>query len=192
MRRIYPLCLFVLLSCTITSRAQERKTVSPGPYASTDPSYDKLNLGIGFGFDYGGIGGNLTVYPQKNIGLFVGGGYAFAGFGYNAGIKCRLLPAKPSSQFTPFFMAMYGYNAAVHVSNASQYDKMYYGPTFGIGFDLGSHEQGKGQFSLAFFVPIRSTNPNDYIDYLKNTYGITFKNKILPIGFSVGYKFNLD
>src|SRR6185503_19117939 len=103
MRRIYPLCLFVLLSCSLTSHAQSHNTISD--------DYDKLNLGLGFGFDYGGIGGNLTVYPQKNVGLFFGGGYAFAGFGYNAGIKLRLLPGKPSSQFTPFFMAMYGYNA---------------------------------------------------------------------------------
>ena len=184
MRRIYPLCLFLLLSCAITSHAQNRY--------SAPEEFDKFNLGLGFGFDYGGIGGNLTYYPQKNIGVFFGGGYAFAGFGYNTGIKLRLLPARPSSQFTPFFMAMYGYNAAVHVSNASQYDKMYYGPTFGIGFDLGSHEQGKGQFSLAFFVPIRSSDPNDYIAYPKQNYNITFKNQILPIGFSVGYKFNLD
>ncbi|HEY4209171.1 MAG TPA: hypothetical protein VGM31_20240 [Puia sp.] len=184
MRRIFPLCLFALLGLTITSHAQS--TYSDGP------SYDKINFGLGFGFDYGGLGGNLTVYPQKNIGVFFGGGYAFAGFGYNVGVKARILPSKPSSQFTPFFLAMYGYHAAVHVSNATQYDKMFYGPTFGIGCDLGSHEKGKGAFSLAFFVPIRTTNPNDYIDELHNNYGITFKNKVLPIGFSVGYKFNLD
>jgi len=184
MRRIYLLLLCVSLSCTITSRAQSQ-------YTGSD-EFDKVNIGLGLGFDYGGIGANVTFYPQKNVGLFAGGGYAFAGFGYNAGVKLRLLPAKPSSQFTPFIMAMYGYNAAVHVSGASQYDKMFYGPSFGLGFDLGSHEEGKGQFSLALFVPIRSPNPNDYMDYLKDTYGITFKNKILPIGFSVGYKYNLD
>ena len=178
MRRIYPLFLCLSLSFTIISHAQE--------------SYDKLNLGIGFGADFGGIGGNLTVYPQKNLGLFFGGGYAFAGFGYNAGLKYRFLPSKPSSQFTPYILAMYGYNAAVHVSNASQYDKMFYGPTIGVGCDLGSHVVGKGAFSIALLIPIRSSEPNDYIDHLRSDYGIEFKNKLIPIGFSFGYKFNLD
>ena len=191
MRKIHLLPILVLLMFTITSRAQKRERIS-NPYGTPDGEYEKLNLGIGFGFDYGGIGGNLTYYPQKNFGLFFGGGYAFAGFGYNAGIKYRFLPSNPNSQFTPFLMAMYGYNAAVKVSGSSQFDKMFYGPSVGAGFDLGSHIIGKGQFSLAIFVPFRSPNPNDYMDQLKNDFGIEFKNKLLPIGISVGYKFNLN
>jgi len=191
MRRKYPLLFLLFLLFTITTQAQQRD-VRSGNYLGPDPDYDKLNLGLGFGFDYGGFGGNLTFYPQKNIGVFFGGGYALAGFGYNAGIKYRFLSSNPSSRFTPFLMAMYGYNAAVHVSNASQLDKIFYGPTVGVGCDLGSHLKGKGAWSLAIFVPIRSSEPNDYIDHLQNDYGITFKNKLIPIGFSVGYKFNLD
>jgi hypothetical protein len=190
MRRIYPLILFFSLFVT-TSYAQQNHVVN-STYDGSSPSYDKLNLGVGLGFDYGGIGGNLTFYPQKNIGLFFGGGYAIAGFGYNTGIKIRFLPEKHSSQFTPFLIAMYGYNAAVHVSNASQYDKLFYGPTVGAGFDLGSHEVGKGAFSLAIFVPIRSSEPNDYMNHLQNDYGISFPHKLLPIGFSFGYRFNLN
>lgn len=181
MRRILLLPILLILLFSIPSQAQHYK----------DLSTDAGNLGIGFGFDYGGIGGNFTVYPQKNIGLFLGAGYALAGFGYNAGIKLRLLPGNGNSQFTPFFMAMYGYNAAVAVSNASQYNKLFYGPTVGVGCDLGSHEVGKGVFSLAIFVPIRNSDAQNYIDNLKNNYGISFKNNLLPIGFSVGYKFNI-
>lgn len=33
---------------------------------------DKTTLGIGLGFDYGGIGANLTTYAGKNFGLFGG------------------------------------------------------------------------------------------------------------------------
>ncbi len=36
---------------------------------------DVVAIGLGVGLDYGGIGVNLTVYPQKNIGLFAGIGY---------------------------------------------------------------------------------------------------------------------
>lgn len=70
-KALFPIAVALLL-CAATTRAQE---ASPRPFA------DNFN-----------IGGNLTVYPKKNIDLFVGGGYALAGFAYNAGIKLRLLP----------------------------------------------------------------------------------------------------
>ncbi|HEX4851031.1 MAG TPA: hypothetical protein VFV08_09505, partial [Puia sp.] len=60
---------------------------------------DQFSMGVGFGQDFGGLGANMIVYPQKNIGLFVGGGYAIAGFGYNVGLKLRLTP--PSSAVDP-------------------------------------------------------------------------------------------
>jgi len=185
MRRIYLFTVMVLV--TIISHAQKREVVS-GPYSGSSETYDNLNLGIGFGFDYGGIGGNLTYYPQKNIGVFFGGGYVIAGFGYNAGLKFRFLPKH--GNITPFLMAMYGYNAAIHVSGSSELDKIFYGPTVGAGCDFGSHIVGKGVFSLAIFVPIRNSEPDDYMNYLQDN-GVTFKNKLIPIGFSVGYKWNL-
>jgi len=46
---------------------------------------DATSFGIGAGFDYGGFGGNLLIYPHRNIGIFGGFGYALAGFGYNEG-----------------------------------------------------------------------------------------------------------
>src|ERR1700730_9498663 len=80
---------------------------------------DIVNFGLGIGFDYGGIGANFMVYPQKNIGIFIGGGYAFAGMGYNTGIKLRLTPGK-SSVANPYITAMYGYNASVSISDNPQ------------------------------------------------------------------------
>ena len=191
MRRKYLLSLFLFLSFAVITQAQKRELES-NPYGRPDSEYDKLNLGLGIGFDYGGFGGNVTYYPQKNIGLFFGGGYAIAGFGYNAGLKYRFLSSNPRAQVTPFLMAMYGYNTAVHVTNASQLDKIFYGPTVGAGCDFGSHAKGRGAWSLAIFVPIRSSEPDDYMNHLKDDLGIEFKNKPWPIGLSVGYKFNLD
>ena len=76
---------------------------------------DIVNIGLGIGFDYGGIGGNFMIYPQKNIGIFIEGGYAFGGMGYNAGIKLRLSPSK-STVVNPYITAMYEYNASVSIS----------------------------------------------------------------------------
>src|SRR5262245_29607527 len=96
------LCFCVLLSCS---------TFAQNDRGSDERIPDVVSLGLGLGFDYGGIGGNITVYPQKNVGLIFGGGYVIAGFGYNAGVRFRLV--KENSVVDPFFMAMYGYNAAV-------------------------------------------------------------------------------
>ena len=40
--------------------------------------------------------------------------------------------------------------------------------------------------------PIRNSDSRDYMDFLKNTYGISFSNDLVPVGFSIGYKFILN
>lgn len=84
---------------------------------------------------------------------------------------------------------MYGYNAAIRVPGASQYDKIFYGPTLGGGIDLHSLRHKKGYWSFALLIPIRSADVNHYIDDLKTNHGVTFKNELLPVGFSIGYRF---
>jgi len=182
-KHLCSLALAILFS-TLFARAQS-------PEKSPTQISDVVNVGFGFGQDYGGFGGNITVYPQQNVGLFAGFGYAIAGFGYNAGIKLRLLPGNGRSKVRPFLEAMYGYNAAVAVSNYSTYNKMFYGPTVGAGLDIGSFVQGRGHFSLAILVPIRNADVDNYMDALKTNYGVNFNNNLLPITFSIGYKFVL-
>lgn len=153
---------------------------------------DIVNFGPGFGFDYGGIGANLMVYPQKNIGIFFGGGYAIAGFGFNAGAKFRLSPER-SKVVNPFLMAMYGYNAGVAIADNPDLNKLFYGPTLGLGIDIRSRKpSSKGFLTLALMVPIRNADAQNYIDLLKSQYGATFTNDLIPIGFSIGYKFILN
>jgi hypothetical protein len=156
---------------------------------SSGRSPDVFTMGFGFGLDYGGFGLNATVYPQENIGLFVGGGFALAGFGYNAGLKLRLLPKKRSSTVSPFLLGMYGYNAAIFITNDTRYNKLFYGPSFGAGVDIGS--RNRGYLSLALLVPVRSSDVNDYMDQLRAN-GVTFNNNLIPIAFSLGYKFVIN
>jgi hypothetical protein len=118
----------------------------------------------------------------------VGGGYAIAGLGYNVGMKLRLTPS--SSVVDPHFLAMYGYNAAIYVSGATNLNKIFYGPTFGIGIDLHKRSTSKGYWSFTLLVPVRSHDVQAYEDNLKNNYGVSM-NDLLPITFSVGYKFTL-
>ena len=189
---LFPIAVALLL-CAATTRAQDHQPHEASPRdLSPDLFTDNINIGFGFGFDYGGLGANLTVYPQKNIGLFVGGGYALAGFGYNAGIKLRLLPNNGASKVRPFLEGMYGYNAAIVVTNNTQYNKLFYGPSVGAGLDIGRLEKNKGYLSLAILVPIRSPDANNYIDDLRNNNGVSFANNLLPIAFSIGYKVAID
>jgi len=148
---------------------------------------DKFSIGPGIGLDYGGIGMNAIFYPQQNIGVFAGGGYDLNGFGYNVGLKGRLMTFKI---IDPYLLAMYGYNAIIVVSNATVFNKTFYGPTFGAGIDFRSKKPMKtGYWSLALLVPIKGSDADAYADYLEKYKGVKFDNDFFPIDISIGYHF---
>lgn len=149
---------------------------------------DMVSLGIGLGLDLGGIGGNLTVYPQRNLGLFWGAGYAFAGLGYNVGIKIRSVSDNPNVRACPFIMAMYGYNTAIAVKGNKGLNNFFYGPTFGIGFDNRIRKNGKGFLSFALLVPIRKSEVWDYIGDINYKPGVDVDKFLWPIAFSVSFR----
>lgn len=180
-KTLFPI-LILLLVCISATHAQK-----PPSYQRPDATTDIVDLGLGFGLDYGGFGFNATVYPQKNIGIFGGVGYALAGAGYNVGVKLRLLPDHGYSKVRPFLEGMYGYNAAIVVTNDPQYNKIYYGPSMGVGVDIGSLNKGKANFCMAIVIPFRSPDVNNYINGLQNNYGISFGN-LSPVTFSLGFK----
>lgn len=155
----------------------------------TTREIDQISIGIGGGLDYGGFGGNMTFYPAKSVGVFGGVGYALAGVGFNAGVKFRYIPDKPDAKVHPFGLAMYGYNAAIAVLNASQHNKLFYGPTFGAGIDFHRNPMKRGYWSFAIFVPIRNSEVNEYIEHLENNYGADFQTGLFPIAGSIGYRF---
>ena len=150
------------------------------------PGNDIFSAGLGVGMDYGGLGANLLFYPQKNFGLFAGAGYAFIAMGYNGGAKLRI--TTPRSIVDPFLLAMYGYNVAFMVSGGEQYNRLFNGPTFGLGIDLGQRPGKFGYWSIALLVPVRSTEFDDYKQNLIDS-GIIDENVfMLPVGFSFGYR----
>jgi len=148
---------------------------------------DALSFGLGIGFDYGGFGGNVLLYPQKNIGIFAGAGYAMIGMGFNAGCKLRIAKSEKAN---PYFIAMYGYNTAIGIKDGEQYNKFFYGTTIGVGLDLKPTRIGYLTFAL--LLPFRGKEVDDYLNDLKNNHGVTFKTDLLPIGFSIGYRFMIN
>lgn len=155
---------------------------------SSEVKTDKLSLGIGMGLDYGGFGANIVFYPSTHFGLFFGGGYALNGLGVNGGIKYRFISSRPKARINPYFSAMYGYNTTIVVKNATEYNKTFYRSTVGIGIDFRQRPYRKGYWTIALLVPIRGSKVNDYIDDLKNNHGVEFKNELMPIAISFGYR----
>ncbi len=178
MRKIF-ITLFVLTAFTnLNSSAQiifedENKT-------------DIVSLGFGIGIDYGGIGANLIVYPQKNIGLFGGVGYAFAGFGYNAGVKIRVTSKK--GIVNPYLTCMYGYNLAYKIKGLEEANKLFYGVTFGGGIDLKFRSTSPGYWTFGLLIPVRDSEYKNHRDYYESNYNIENYTEPLPFGITVGYK----
>lgn len=149
------------------------------------PASDIVAIGLGLGFDYGGIGGNFTIYPLRNLGFFGGMGYTTVGLGYTGGIKARLLSNKKPA-VSPFLVGMYGYYAAVNVKNAyGNLNKQFMGYSVGIGFDTPLKPSRVGYWSFALLIPFRGTQVDDYVD----KQNITLETKLPPFGISIGYKF---
>lgn len=144
-------------------------------------------LGLGLGQDFGGIGFRVDVLPEDHISLFAGLGYAFAGFGYNVGAHARLLPGH---KVCPYVTAMYGYTAVITVKNASQYDKIYYGPTFGAGLEV-KNSLTHNFWKFGILIPIRPQAYQYDLDALKKNPSIKFSAVPIAITISVGYHFGL-
>jgi hypothetical protein len=153
---------------------------------------DRTSFGLGLGLNYGFIGGSYMFCPQKNIGLFLSGGYVLVGFGYNAGIKLRLEKKMNTTILIPTLTAMYGYNAVIKGKDNSDFDKIFYGPSIGIGLDAHFKRKNAGYWSFDLFFPIRGSEVEDYMTDLENNHGATFDNELFPITISIGHRFIIN
>jgi hypothetical protein len=174
---------FVLLFLFIMFLTGQLIAQNNGQYA---PKYDQISLGLGLGQVFGGIGGNLLVYPQQNVGIFGGAGYALVGFGYNVGVKVRFVSPKTEHIIRPYATGMYGYNFALLSLDDSKLNKVFYGPTVGFGVDYKSNPAKKSYWTTAILLPFRSSEVNDYID--QNNLEVTQ----LPFSISFGYHIILN
>ncbi|MBK6964593.1 MAG: hypothetical protein IPH20_11825 [Bacteroidales bacterium] len=147
-------------------------------------------IGIGMGLDFGGIGMNVMYNLTNSLGAYIGAGYALAGVGVNGGVTLRLVSKKPENRVIPYITGMYGYNAAIAVKDADDLNRMFYGPSIGLGIELRARSPKVSCWTFAVIVPFRSSGVQDYIDELKSNYLIEFQNELSPVLFSIGYRFS--
>ena len=152
------------------------------------PAEPKMNIGLGIGLDYGGIGGRITFLPVKRLGVFGGIGYAIVDFGYNVGAQLRITP---DNRVCPTFGVMYGYNGIIKVQNTHRYDKIYYGTSLSGGMEI--HFKGRANYmNLELVVPFRSKAFYDDWDIVKNLPNVSTLGDPLPVAFSIGYHFTFQ
>ena len=147
-------------------------------------------LGIGSGFDYGGmLGAKFEILPVKYVGIFGGAGYNLLSVGWNVGGTYKILPDKKVS---PNLMVMYGYNGVFKGTDSysKRYDMTSYGVTAGVNVDIKLGQKGH-KLSGGLFVPFRSEKFRDNYDAAKSDSNLNLYNELLPVAFSVGFNFAL-
>ena len=149
---------------------------------------NQIYIGLGLGFDYGGIGAKIEYLPVKHIGIFGSLGYNILDVGWNLGATYKIMPDKKVS-VNP--MVFYGYNGGSKISGAPEYDMISYGFTAGVNVDIKMGKKGN-KLSAGLFVPFRSQKFMDNYDAIKNDYRITMETELLPIAVGVGYNFKLN
>ena len=148
----------------------------------------QVYLGLGMGFDYGGLGGKIEYLPVKHFGLFGGVGYDFLSAGWNVGATYKILP---DNRVSPNLMLLYGYNGVSNVTGASEYNMTSYGVTIGGNLDIKLGTNGS-KLSIGLFVPVRSQKFMDNYNAMKNDSNIKLNNDLMPIAISVGYNILLE
>jgi hypothetical protein len=161
-------------------------------YSSLAMTRETFSVGFGLGMDYGGIGSSISYFFDPDIAVFFAGGYALADFGYNIGAKFRVTSGTKPAKVVPYLLGMYGYNAVVQVKDKTEYSKIFYGVTFGVGIDFKPFRTGNGYWTFGLLVPIRGSKVDSYIDELKNEHGVKFDNELYPVGLSIGYRIVLE
>ena len=114
------------------------------------------------------------------LGLFAGAGYNLATVGWNAGVHIRL---SPEDKVCPYATGMYGYNAALRVTDRSgSYlgGTNYNGPSFGGGVEVRSRSWER-HLHAGLLIPFRSEEAKAAFEYADS--------RPWPVMLTVGYHF---
>jgi hypothetical protein len=151
-----------------------------------------FSAGVGIGFDYSGFGVGMTIYPQKNIGVFANGGIFLAGPSYTVGLKARYVT---KSMIDPYVSFQYGFSGSVSVFDDDGHlvfdkAKIFIKPNVGAGVDI--HFTENISISGGLTTNTAAADIIKYMDELEDKREAEFKNKLVfPFGISCGLRWRI-
>ena len=149
-----------------------------------------VDVGAGFGLDYGGIIGlQVTYIPIKYAGVIASIGYYAVNLGWQIGVKGFILPKTNLKKVRPTVKFMYGTNRLIIVDGASQFNKSYLGFTPGAGVEFRFGSKKIHGLNLDVNIPINSSEFNEDYQALIDNPAIDITAPPSPIAISVGYHF---
>ncbi len=160
--------------------------------ASVKPTREIVSAGFGIGHDYAGIGIGLNIYPHKNFGVLINGGYFMSGPSYKVGLVARHIT---KSKVDPFVSFLYGYSGGVSLTDEDgrimdNYNKIFIKPNIGTGVNV--HFTKTICLTASISTNTAYSDIKDYMDKLENEAGADFSNSIiLPFGISFGIKWTI-
>lgn len=90
-----------------------------------------------------------------------------------------------------YLTGMYGTNAAIKIVGLPEYNKVYTGPTFGLGVKINSRKTEGNYWDVGLLLPIRSSGYKDDEEAVDNDPRISQFRAAFPLLIVVGYNFNL-
>jgi hypothetical protein len=168
----------------VSFRAQSQEVIM-GSESILDES-----IGFGLGLDYGGVGAKFMAPVGKRVSVMAGVGYNLNDVGFNVGATYYPLPPSLEKSIRPVIVGMYGYNAVILTDSrkepASIYDKTYYGPSLGGGFEYHPKSSDGNFLSINLLFPFR---PKKFDEKLDEAEANGVNTMVYPVYVSVGYHF---
>lgn len=146
-----------------------------------------LDLGVGYGLEYGGIFGiNAAYIPIRYFSVFIALGYQPVDLGWNAGIKIHVIPEDFRHMFRFNLQFMYGINGVTYVPGNDKFNKTFRGITPGFGFEFMFGAAKKNGFDFDLNSPIHDlTGISKQAGKIRDN-GIDYPEPF-PLSFSIGY-----
>lgn len=157
-----------------------------------------FNLGVGYGIDYGGIGGRLCILPLERLQVFGALGYFLDDVCFNTGASTRLVT---KTRFIPYFGAMYGNNAYIiskdrqvstapnKASKPENHYYRYYGASLNAGLECWITPSTFLNFEL--LIPFAGSTFKEDVQTLTNKFSSYVIEESDKIGISAGIHFRI-
>ncbi len=173
MKRII-LVLFTALLFTGVLKAQDR-------------TFNKFDIGMGMGINYGGLGYTMAFAPIPYISIEGSFGYNLVEPVVGGAINVYVIPKDNTKLYSLAVKSMYGYNAAILVADGDLESKSFYGFSFGLSNEIRFGKRKRIGINLDLIIPLRSNEVDEYCDELAASGYETAD--LFPIGMSLGFHF---